>query len=128
MHSDLVALYRRFGLSEGEFDILATLRRVGTPYALAPSALVEVTMVTKGAVSKRLDALERKGLVTRESVERDGRARLVRLTEAGRALIDEAIAAHFANEHRILAALPAEDRTALERILTGWAEHYERDR
>ncbi|HET8867673.1 MAG TPA: MarR family transcriptional regulator, partial [Agrococcus sp.] len=60
---DLVALYRQFGLSEGEFDILATLRRVGAPYALAPSALVGITMVTKGAVSKRLDSLEAKGLI-----------------------------------------------------------------
>lgn len=122
---DLVALYRRFGLSEGEFDVLATLRRTGAPFALAPSALVGATMVTKGAVSKRVDALEAKGLVAREAVEHDGRARIVRLTDAGIALIDEAVVAHLENERRILAALPAGDRAALERILAAWAAHYE---
>ena len=122
---DLVALYRQFGLSEGEFDILATLRRVGAPYALAPSALVGITMVTKGAVSKRLDSLEAKGLIARQPAEHDGRARVVRLTDAGRALIDDAVAAPLENERRILEPLPAADRAALERILSAWASHYE---
>lgn len=122
---DLVELYRRFGLSEGEFDILATLRRTGAPFALAPSALVAITMVTKGAVSKRIDTLEAKGLVVREAVEHDGRARIVRLTGAGLGLIDEAVVAHLENERRILAALPDRDRDELERILAAWAAHYE---
>ncbi|MCH1881728.1 MarR family transcriptional regulator [Agrococcus sp. ARC_14] len=122
---DLVALYRRFGLSEGEFDILATLRRIGAPHALAPSAIAGVTMVTKSAVSKRLDSLEAKGLVAREPDEHDGRGRVVRLTDAGRTLIDEAMPAHLENERGILAPLSERDRAALERILATWAEHYE---
>lgn len=121
----LVSLYRRFGLSEGEFDVLATLRRIGAPFALSPSALQAVTMVTKGAVSKRLDTLEEKGLVARESAADDGRGRVVRLTDAGIALIDEAIGAHFENQRRILAPLSAHDRSELERILTLWSRHYE---
>ncbi|WP_206447853.1 MarR family winged helix-turn-helix transcriptional regulator [Agrococcus sp. KRD186] len=123
--ADLVALYRRFGLSEGEFDILATLRRVGAPFALSPSSLVGITMVTKGAVSKRLDSLEAKSLVAREPVAHDGRGRLVRLTDAGLTLIDEAVTLHLENEHRILEALPEGDRAELERILARWARHYE---
>ena len=122
---ELVETYRSFGLGEGEFDILATLRRTGTPFALSPSELGDATMVTKGAVSKRLDSLEAKGLVAREAVEHDGRARVVRLTDAGLALIDDAIVAHLANERRILEALPEDDRAELERILTVWARHYE---
>jgi DNA-binding MarR family transcriptional regulator len=123
--ADLVALYRRFGLSEGEFDILATLRRTGAPFALSPSALRDATMVTQGAVSKRLDSLETKGLVAREASADDGRGRIVRLTDAGLALIDEAFVAHLENERRILSAVPEADRAALERILAAWARHYE---
>lgn len=122
---ELAALYRRFGLSEGEFDIIATLRRTGAPHALAPSALAGATMVTKGAVSKRLDSLEAKGLVERAADELDGRGRIVRLTDAGRRLIDEAMPAHLENERRILAPLPEGDRRELERILTTWALHLE---
>lgn len=123
---DLVALYREYGLTEGEFDVLATLRRSGAPFALAPTALSEATMVTKGAVSKRLDSLEAKGLAARESADHDGRARVVRLTDAGVALIDEAFAAHLENERGILSALPARDVAELERILSDWARHHER--
>lgn len=122
---ELNALYRAFGLSEGEFDILATLRRTGSPYALSPTALVAATMVTKGAVSKRLDALEAKGLIAREAAADDLRGRIVRLTGTGLALIDEAIAVHLENERRILAVLPEAERAALERILADWARHYE---
>ncbi|WP_413317783.1 MarR family transcriptional regulator [Agrococcus sp. 1P02AA] len=122
---ELVALYRRFGLSEGEFDIIATLRRTGAPHALAPSALAGATMVTKGAVSKRLDSLEAKGLVERAADALDGRGRVVRLTDAGLQLIDEAMPAHLENERRILAPLSERDRRELERILRAWALHVE---
>ncbi len=125
---DLVAVYRRFGLTEGEFDILATLRRTGRPFELSPGALREATMVTKGAVSKRLDALERKGLALRAASADDGRGRVVRLTDAGLALIDEAMVAHLENEARMVAALPEHDRAELERILALWARHYETER
>jgi len=43
---ELVAVYGRFGLGEGEFDVLATLRRAGAPYELTPSELAAWTMVS----------------------------------------------------------------------------------
>ena len=48
---ELVEVYARHGLGEGDFDVLATLRRQGTPYALTPGELGERTMVTSGAVT-----------------------------------------------------------------------------
>ena len=35
---ELVAEYSRFGLSEGDFDVLATLRRSAPPYELTPES------------------------------------------------------------------------------------------
>ena len=119
---ELTAVYARFGLGEGEFDVLATLRRQGEPFALTPGELSERTMVTTGAVSKRLDRLELRGLVERRTGTADGRSRTVLLTAEGRALIDEAMTAHMANEQRLLAALPARDREALARLLGRLAE------
>ena len=77
-------------------------------------------MVTTGAISKRLDRLERDGLVARRSDDRDGRGRVVGLTEAGRRVIDDAFTEHMANERRLLDALSADDAARLETILTGW--------
>ncbi|GFJ76227.1 hypothetical protein [Phytohabitans houttuyneae] len=35
---ELCVVYRRHGLSEGEFDVLAALRRAGAPYERAPAS------------------------------------------------------------------------------------------
>ena len=118
--AELETVYRRHGLGEGDFDVLSALRRVGSPYERRPSEIAEHTMVTTGAVTKRLDRLEAAGLVQRRASETDGRGRVVALTAEGARVIDEAFTEHVANEARLLAAVPPADRAALERILRTW--------
>ncbi|GAA1592697.1 MarR family transcriptional regulator [Kribbella hippodromi] len=117
---ELTLLYEKFGLSEGEFDVLAALRRAGSPYEHAPGELALHTMVTTGAISKRVDRLEEAGLVRRRRSDADGRGRVVRLTPAGRRLFDKAFTAHMANEQRLLEVLTPDERAQLERLLTAW--------
>ena len=119
---ELVAVYAQHGLGEGEFDVLATLRRQGPPYALTPGDLAAQTMVTSGAVTKRVDRCLSQGWVTRQVSADDGRGRVIALTDAGHALIDAAFTDHMANEHRLLAHFGATDRRTLERLLRTWAE------
>jgi DNA-binding MarR family transcriptional regulator len=119
---ELVAVYAEFGLREGEFDVLATLRRQGAPYSLTAGDIAHQTMVTTGAITKRVDRCEAAGWVRREVDPRDGRGRVVTLTAAGRQVIDKAVTAHVANEHRLLAGLSAKDRAALARILADWGD------
>jgi DNA-binding MarR family transcriptional regulator len=121
----LVEVYERFGLSEGEFDVLAAVRRSGPPYELAPGELASRTMITTGGMTKRLDRLERAGLLQRRPAEHDGRARLVRLTPAGRKLIDAAFTAHMANERRLLDELTRAQAGQLEVALTAWLARLE---
>ncbi|GAA0495907.1 MarR family transcriptional regulator [Paractinoplanes deccanensis] len=116
----LQVVYRRYGLGEGEFDVLATLRRSGEPFERAPGELAAHTMVTTGAMTKRLDRLERDGLVARRPSATDGRGRVVALTEAGRELIDRAFTDHMRNERRLLDELSPADAEQLEAILTRW--------
>jgi len=113
----LAPLFARFGLQAGEFDVLATLRRSGQPYALTPTALYEATMVTSGAMTNRLDRLEKAGLTVRGPHPNDRRGIVVQLTEKGLALIDEALTAHVANEHEILAGLSDAERETLAELL-----------
>lgn len=122
---ELVAVYARHGLSEGEFDVLATLRRTGPPFERAPGELAEHTMVTTGAMTKRIDRLVDAGLVERRTAEGDGRRRIVALTADGLRIIDTAFAEHIANEHRLVGQLSPEDRDALEPILARWLSSYE---
>jgi DNA-binding MarR family transcriptional regulator len=116
----LIVVYAQFGLSEGEFDVLATLRRAGAPYERPAGELADHTLVTTGGLSKRVDRLEARGLVERRTEASDGRRRIVRLTPAGTDLIDRAFTAHLENEHRLLAELGTEDAAAIEPILTRW--------
>ncbi|SOB78847.1 MarR family winged helix-turn-helix transcriptional regulator [Streptomyces sp. 1331.2] len=118
--AELTLVYQRYGLGEGEFDVLAALRRAGAPYERAPGELAAHTMVTTGAMTKRIDRLERAGLVARRPAEDDRRGRVVALTDAGLRLIDEAFTAHLRNEHRLLGHLSPEEAAALQHLLTAW--------
>ncbi len=121
LRGELLTLYREHGLGEGEFDILATLRRSGAPFELTPSELAQQTMVTTGAVSKRLDRLETTGFVTRRENLEDARGRVVALTSQGRDTIDRAYEAHMRNEARLLDHFSAAEREQLRGLLRSWA-------
>ena len=113
----LAPLFARFGLQAGEFDVLATLRRSGSPFALTPTALYEAAMVTSGAMTNRLDRLEKAGLIRRMPHPQDRRGLLVQLTDEGLGLIDRAVEAHVENEHAVLAALNPKERETLAGLL-----------
>src|SRR5262249_8806887 len=53
------------GADTSTLDVLATLRRAGAPYRLRTSAIEAASQVTAGAVTRRLDRLQARGLVSR---------------------------------------------------------------
>lgn len=106
--------FSTFGMSEGDFDVLATLRRSGAPYRLSPKTLFSALMMTSGTMTHRLQRLEANGLVLRVSDSRDARSMLVQLTPAGLELIDRAVEAHVENERAILASIAPTSLIALD--------------
>ncbi|MBT2443916.1 MarR family transcriptional regulator [Streptomyces sp. ISL-36] len=122
---ELSLVYGRYGLCEGEFDVLCALRRAGDPYERAPGELATHTMVTTGAMTKRIDRLERAGLVTRRRSDDDQRGRIVALTGPGRELIDRAFTDHMRNERHLLDLLTPEEAESLEGLLTAWLSRME---
>lgn len=117
---ELCLVYGRYGLGEGEFDVLCALRRAGAPYERAPGELAAHTMVTTGAMTKRIDRLERAGLVTRRRASDDQRGRIVALTAPGLDLIDRAFADHMRNERRLLDVMTPAEAAILEQLLGTW--------
>jgi DNA-binding MarR family transcriptional regulator len=97
--------------------VLATLRRAGPPYRLRPSEFTTTLMLTSSGTTKRLDRLEQAGLIARTPDPGDRRGTLITLTEAGHELLDTAIEAHVANEHRQLAVLSGAEQRELAGLL-----------
>jgi DNA-binding MarR family transcriptional regulator len=110
-------VYARYGIGRPEFDVLATLRRSGPPYRLSPGALAGSMMLSSGGTTARLDRLERAGLVERSPSPTDRRGVLVRLTDAGREIVDGAVAAGLAEQQRLLSHLPADRARQLSDLL-----------
>jgi DNA-binding MarR family transcriptional regulator len=104
-------------LANGDFDVLAALRRAGAPYSSRPVELSRSLMVTTGGITKRLDRLERQGLVVRDDALDDGRGKTVRLTDTGVALVDRLIGVHLANEKTLLGSLTPDQQDALQSLL-----------
>jgi DNA-binding MarR family transcriptional regulator len=118
-HLDLARreAFEAHDLEPWEFDVLAALRREGAPYALSPGRLLQVTLVTSGTMTNRIDRLAAKGLVSRVPDPTDGRSVQVLLTESGRSRVDDALTDLLAHEHEILAGLHAPDRELLADLL-----------
>ena len=116
----LVEVYRRHGLGEGDFDVLATLRRAGAPFERSAGDLAEHTLVTTGGMTTRIARLEKAGLVERRRDAHDGRGRVVALTAQGRQVIDAAFTEHITNEHQLLAMIGPERAQQLEAVLRVW--------
>lgn len=119
--------FAAFGLNSGEFDVLATLRRAGAPHQLTPGELLNMLMLSSGAMTNRLDQLEAAGLVRRLPDPHDRRGVLVELTSQGFLLIDQAIAAHVARENRLLDSLTPAERENLAALLRTLLIGFERD-
>jgi DNA-binding MarR family transcriptional regulator len=113
----LVEPLRERGLEPGWFDVLAALRRTGPPYELNPKRLMETVMLSSGGMTKRLDRLERAGLVKRGPDPGDRRGTLVRLTARGKRMADRTVDLHIANEERLLEPLDEAERHALDGLL-----------
>ncbi|MET9829123.1 MarR family transcriptional regulator [Streptomyces sp. NPDC006385] len=109
--------YARFGISRGEFDVLATLRRAGEPYTLPPRRLSATLMLTTGGMTGRLDKLERAGLLRRSPDPHDRRGLQVTLTEKGLALVDEAVTAGLAVQMEALSVLDDDQAGQLADLL-----------
>ncbi|WP_424932464.1 MarR family winged helix-turn-helix transcriptional regulator [Amaricoccus macauensis] len=129
VHNHLAAehagLFARHGLNTSSFDVLATLRRAGKPYALSPSTLIAWTMVSSGTMTNRIDRLEAAGLVERRANPEDGRGSVIALTETGLALVDEVATEHVANQHRMVEGLSPDEIAQLDALLGRWLATFE---
>lgn len=107
----------QFGFKDGEFDVLATLRRAGEPYRLTPTVLYRSLLITSGAITNRLAHLEKAGLIKRGVDEYDKRSSYVELTPLGLSSIEKALKIHLEVQDAILSPLSNEQKKELSKLL-----------
>ena len=112
--------YEQHGLKQGEFDVLATLRRAGEPYSLSPSQLHQSMLLSSGAMSSRLDKLEQRQLIARRHCTEDRRVVHVSLTDSGKTLIDNVLPEHIALQQSLMGDLTLEQQQQLNSLLKIW--------
>jgi DNA-binding MarR family transcriptional regulator len=97
------------GLTLGEFDVLATLRRHGATSTLTPSFIAEVALVSPSGLTHRLTQLEQAGHIIRTADDSDRRSSLVSITKSGAAIADQIIAQIVEHSTRMYDAIPAKE-------------------
>lgn len=117
MGKEMEATFAAHGLTPAAFDVLATLRRSGPPYALSPGDLLKATLVTSGTMTHRIDHLVKEGLAERVKNPEDRRSVTIALTEVGKARIDEALVDHTTTQSRLIASLSESEREVLNTLL-----------
>lgn len=103
------------GVSRAEFEVLCALARSERP--LRASEVTAVTMVSGAATTKHADRLVKLGLVERQRFERDGRVVLLRVTDAGRAMVDEEFPRRVERDQQLLHGLDDDERAVLAGLL-----------
>jgi DNA-binding MarR family transcriptional regulator len=109
--------FERSDLESWEFDVLAALRRAGSPYQLSPKALLQQTLVSSGTMTNRIDRLVQRGLVERRTDPNDGRGILVQMTGQGLSRVDAAITRLVDAEAELLSGLSPTDQERLSGLL-----------
>jgi DNA-binding MarR family transcriptional regulator len=95
------------------------LRELYTDPSLGPSQFADMLGMTRGGVSKLVDRLVDKDLLTRRASADDKRAQTLALTDAGRTLVPELAKLADQNDAEFFDHLGPEDRATLKRILKG---------
>jgi DNA-binding MarR family transcriptional regulator len=104
-------------LNYTDWHVLTALRWAGKPYRRKAGELSRRADLTSGAMTSRLDALEKEGLVRRLRDPGDRRSVLVELTEKGRKKHEQALGIQAQKEALLAEALTNREKEQLNGLL-----------
>jgi DNA-binding MarR family transcriptional regulator len=104
-------------LTMSDWHVLTALRWAGEPYRRKAGELARRAELTSGAMTSRLDALEKEGLVRRLRDPTDRRSVLVELTDKGRKRHDQALGIQAQKETLLAKALTKSEKEQLNALL-----------
>jgi DNA-binding MarR family transcriptional regulator len=110
------AYFGRYGLSQGRLLILMLLVQ-DLEQTWTPAKLADTLGVTRATVTGLLNVLEKDNWIERLPYSKDGRMKVVILTETGRAKITEFIPGHLERMTKLWANFSDEELELLLRLL-----------
>jgi DNA-binding MarR family transcriptional regulator len=127
LQSELISRLAPWGLTKADYNVLSTLRSVGTPYELRHSDLRARLVLSSGGTTNVLNRLEKLDLIERERSTSDARSSWVRLTKAGFDTADQTVRAWAKAQADIYRAVPPEvsraASDALRQVLLALGDH-----
>lgn len=120
--------FSQFGISGSQWGVLRTLARASEE-GMAGLRLKDLgarLLIQPPSVTGVVDRLERLGLVARAADTDDLRAKTVRLTPEGAALMEKVLQGHAARVRSIMGGLSAQEQAQLQGLLERIDEHLER--
>lgn len=124
LDDEMQASLASVGLTREEFKVLLALH----PGPLSHGALCRQLEVSTGAMTNRLDKLERGGLVARSPDPDDRRGVLLAITDGGRERLEAYIDHGARRERALLGGLSAADKRRLNTLLSRLVESLESER
>jgi len=107
----------KYGLNHGEYRLLLRLATRAADHRLSAGELAKILALSSGAMTNRLDRLEKAGLIRRVPDPRDRRGVLVELSADGKQRIDAAVTEQAAKEIDAFSALTAKELKQLNTLL-----------
>src|SRR6187399_501832 len=117
LNESQTATLAEFELDRRAFRLLMGLRSYGPPYQRSAGMLAADLQLSSGAMTNRLDRLEKAGLIRRLPDPSDRRGTLVEPTQAGHAAWDAAVGKQGRREQAITSVLSEDERVELQRLL-----------
>jgi DNA-binding MarR family transcriptional regulator len=107
----------QFGLDRRAFKVLGKLRNVGPPYRRSAGQLASQMRLSSGAMTNRLDRMEKAGMIRRLPDPNDRRGTLVEPTEEGHAIWNRTVGTQAIREAQIASVLNDAERAKLNALL-----------
>jgi DNA-binding MarR family transcriptional regulator len=107
----------QFGVTHGEWRLMGHLRYAGQPYHGKPGKLADHLGLSSGAMTNRLDNMERRGFLRRLPDPDDRRGVIVELTKEGHELWESCVEVQAQKEALVTEALDERERRRLNDLM-----------
>jgi DNA-binding MarR family transcriptional regulator len=116
-----------YGFAHQDWQVLGALHRASPPFRRSAGELATISELSSGAMTNRLDRLEKAGLVERLPDPEDRRGVLVGLTKAGQEAWKNSTGAVAAREALVAGALNKREKEQLNALLRRLMLEFEHD-